>query len=133
MLQQQATAGFMRHVLAHPASEAQHAKAEKRLAAAEQEAASLTARVGDPDAVADKRGHLPAERRSRHLHSLSDWRHGTLRELLRALFVPDYEPPRKPRRKPDPRRGLQRRLREAERQAADLRKQLAAIDDSSKT
>jgi hypothetical protein len=53
--------------------------------------------------------------------------------LLRALFAPDYEPPRKPRRKPDPRRGLQRRLRGAERHAADLRKQLAAIDDSSKT
>ena len=229
MLQQQATAGFMRHVLAHPASEAQRAKAEARLAAAEQEAASLTARVDDPDAVADERGHLPAERRSWHLHSLFDWRHRTLRELaswrfnavlsmpapaeadicseceapanwhtyavslclyrgapepgsraetiarlmpgwwsrcvactpyqlehrwggpqmlpdfgadqwvemlpplLRALFAPDYEPPRKPRRKPDPRRDPQRRLREAERQAADLRKQLAAIDDSSKT
>jgi hypothetical protein len=53
--------------------------------------------------------------------------------LLRTLFAPDYEPPRKPRRKPDPRRALQRRLREAERQAADLRKQLAALDDSSKT
>lgn len=53
VLQQQATAGFIRHVLAHPASEAQRAKAEARLAAAEQEAASLMARVGDPDAVAD--------------------------------------------------------------------------------
>ncbi len=224
MLQQQATAGFMRHILANPASEAQGANAEKRLAAAEQEAASLAARVGDPDAVADNFGYLPAERRSWHLNSLFDWRHRTLRELadwrfnavlampapaetdmcseceapaewhtyavslclyrgvpepgsraetiarllpgwwercaactpyqlehqwggpdvlpdfgadqwaamlpllLRALFAPDCSPPRKPQAKPDPRRALQRRLRDAERQAADLRKQLAALD-----
>jgi hypothetical protein len=224
MFQQQATAGFMRHVLANPASGAQRATAEERLATAEQESASLAARVGDPDAVADKLGYLPAERRGWHRSSLFDWRHRTLRELkgwrfnavlampapakadmcseceapadwhtyavslclyrgapepgsqaetiarllpgwwercaactpyplehrwggrdvlpgfgadqwatmlpplLRALFAPDYSPPRKPRAKPDPRRTLQRRIREAERQAADLRKRLAALD-----
>src|SRR5258706_6354740 len=81
MLQQQATVGFMRHILGNPVGEAQRANAERRLTAAEQEATSLAARVGDPDAVADNFGYLPAERRSWHLNSLFDWRHRTLPAL----------------------------------------------------
>src|SRR6266567_4385916 len=58
MLQNQADAGFMRHVLAHPATAAQRAKAEEKLAKHEQEAARLAAQVGDPDEVPDRRGDL---------------------------------------------------------------------------
>ncbi len=67
LLRGEATAGFMRHVLAAPASDAQQAKAEEFLATSEQEAATLTEQVGDPDAVTDKHGDLPPARRERHL------------------------------------------------------------------
>jgi hypothetical protein len=81
MLSAQATAGFMRNVLAKPASEAQASKASKLLAAAEQEAATLTGQIGDPDAVTDERGDLPPARRERHLNDhMTFFRHPTLRE-----------------------------------------------------
>ena len=51
LLSAQADAGFMRHVLANPASDAQRDKATEFLAAAEQEIKALEAQVGDPDAV----------------------------------------------------------------------------------
>jgi hypothetical protein len=228
MLQEQANAGFMQHVLASHANGRQRAKAEELLAAAEQKAAALASSVGDPDAITDKYGNLPPECRSMNFTSLFDWRHRRLRALatsdrrgfqallampapdkasmcsecqapadwhtydislclyrgdpppgstaeriaraipgwwgrcsadttyrlchwwgmekdvlpdfdgdqwvamlpplLRVLFVADAPVTRKPRAKPDPRRALQRRLRKAEREAADLRKQLSALD-----
>jgi hypothetical protein len=81
MLQNQADAGFMRHVLARPANDAQRAAAERKLAACEQEAAPLAAKVGNPDDVADSDGYLPPERRDWHLPSLLAHRHGLLRAL----------------------------------------------------
>jgi hypothetical protein len=81
MLQNQANAGFMRHVLGHPASAAQRAKAEEKLAKYEQEAARLAAQVSDPDEVPDRHGDLPPDRRTWHLSSLTAFRHGLLREL----------------------------------------------------
>ncbi len=74
MLQNQANAGFMRHVLAHPATAAQRAKAEEKLAKHEQEAARLAAQVGEPDEVPDRRGDLPPDRRTWHLSSLITFR-----------------------------------------------------------
>lgn len=55
-LSAQATEGFMRRVLARPASTTQQARAQEFLAASEQEAAALAAQVGDPDAVTDEHG-----------------------------------------------------------------------------
>jgi hypothetical protein len=81
MLQNQADAGFMRHVLTHPATAAQRAKAEEKLAEHEQEADRLAAKVGDPDEVPDRRGDLPPDRRTWHLSSLMTFRHSLLREL----------------------------------------------------
>lgn len=60
MLQNQAEVGFMRHVLAHPASAAQRAEAEEKLAKHEQEAARLAAQVGDPDEVHGSSRRSPA-------------------------------------------------------------------------
>jgi hypothetical protein len=70
----------MRHVLTHPATAAQRAKAEK-LAKHEHGAARLDAPVGDPDEVADRHGDLPPDRRTWHLSSLMKFRHRLLREL----------------------------------------------------
>lgn len=81
MLQNQADAGFMRHVLARPATAAQRARAEEKLAKHEHEAARLAARVGDPDEVADRHGDLPPDRRTWHLSGLVTFRHRLLREL----------------------------------------------------
>lgn len=81
MLQNQADAEFMRHVLAHSASAAQRAKAEEKLAKHEQEAARLAAQVGDPDEVPDRPGDLPPDRRTWHLSSLMTFRHDLLRGL----------------------------------------------------
>lgn len=81
MLQNQADAGFMRHVLTHPATAAQRAKAEEKLAKHEQGAARLAAQVGDPDEVADRHGDLPPDRRTWHLSGLMTFRHVLLREL----------------------------------------------------
>jgi hypothetical protein len=80
LLSEQATAGFMRHVLAGPASDAQRGKAAEFLAAAEQEIMVLECQVGDHETVADRRGDLPAARRGYNLDShLSMFRHETLR------------------------------------------------------
>jgi hypothetical protein len=82
LLSAQATAGFMRHVLAKSASTAQQAKAQEFLAASEQATAALAAQVGDPDAVTDEHGDLPAARRKRHLSEhMTFFRHPLLREL----------------------------------------------------
>jgi hypothetical protein len=81
LLSAQATGGFMRHVLARPASAAKQDRAQELLAASEQEAAELAAQVGDPDAISDKDGDLPAERRERHLDEhMRFFRHPLLRE-----------------------------------------------------
>jgi hypothetical protein len=48
LLSAQATSGFMRHVLARPATAAQQDRAHELLAASEQEAAELAAQAGDP-------------------------------------------------------------------------------------
>ncbi len=81
LLSAQATTGFMRHVLAKPASAAQQAKAQEFLAASEQEAAALAAQTGGPDAVTDEHGGLPPARRERHLDEhMTFFRHRLLRE-----------------------------------------------------
>jgi hypothetical protein len=81
MLSAQATAGFMRNVLAKPASEAQASKASELLAAAEEEGATLGGQIGNPDAVTDERGDLPPARRERHLNEhMTFFRHPALRE-----------------------------------------------------
>jgi hypothetical protein len=80
LLSTQAHAGFMRRVLEHPASDAQRDKATEFLAVAEQEIKALQARVGDPDAIPDERGDLPADRRGYNLDShMSLFRHQALR------------------------------------------------------
>jgi hypothetical protein len=81
MMQNQADAGFMRHVLTHPATAAQRAKAEEKLAKHEHEAARLAAQVGDSDEVADRHVDLPPDRRTWHLSGLMTFRHRLLREL----------------------------------------------------
>jgi hypothetical protein len=81
LLSAQATAGFMRHVLARPASAAQQAKAQEFLAASEQEAAVLAVQIADPDAITDQHGDLPPVRRERHLDEhMTSFRHPLLRE-----------------------------------------------------
>jgi hypothetical protein len=71
----------MRHILARPASAAQQDRAQELLAATEQETAELEAQIGDPDAIPDKYGDLPAERRERHLDEhMTFFRHPLLRE-----------------------------------------------------
>jgi hypothetical protein len=81
MLQAEATAGFMRNVLAAPASPEQEAKAGELLAGSTAEAATLREQVGDPDVVTDDRGDLPPARRERHLHEhMAYFRHAMLRE-----------------------------------------------------
>lgn len=50
LLSAQADAGFMRHVLENPASDAQRDKAAEFLAVAGQEIKALEGQVGDPDA-----------------------------------------------------------------------------------
>lgn len=81
LLSEQATAGFMRHVLNAPLDSAQAAKAEELLSASERQAAALLEQIGDPDAVVDQRGDLPATRRERHLNEhMTYFRHRLLRE-----------------------------------------------------
>lgn len=81
LLSAQATAGFMRHVMAKPASAAQQVKAQELLAASEQEAAALAVQIGDPDAITDQHGDLPPTRRERHLDEhMTFFRHPLLRE-----------------------------------------------------
>ena len=80
LLSAQADAGFMRHVLANPASDAQRDKATEFLAAAGQEIKALGPQVGDPDAIPDKHGDLPAARRGYNLDShMRLFRHEALR------------------------------------------------------
>ncbi len=67
--------------LAHPATAAQRAKAEEKLAKHEREAARLGAQVGDRDEVADRHGDLPPDRPTWHLSGLMTFRHRLLREL----------------------------------------------------
>jgi hypothetical protein len=75
------SASFMRNVLRAAASAAQHDKAEELLAASENEAAELGEQFGNPDAVVDQRGDLPAVRRKRHLDEhMRYFRHTALRE-----------------------------------------------------
>jgi hypothetical protein len=81
LLSTQATMGFMRHVLAKPASAAQRSKAQEFLSASEQEAAALVVQVNDPDAITDEHGDLPPERRERHLDEhMMFFRHPLLRQ-----------------------------------------------------
>jgi hypothetical protein len=81
MLQADATAGFMRNVLAAPASPQQQATAAEMLARSTAEAAALREQVGDPDAVTDQRGDLPPARREQHLREhMTFFRHVMLRE-----------------------------------------------------
>jgi hypothetical protein len=80
LLSAQADAGFMRHVLENPASDAQRDKATEFLAVAGQEIKALDAEVGDPDAIPDKHGDLPAARRGYNLDShMRLFRHESLR------------------------------------------------------
>jgi hypothetical protein len=80
LLSTQAEAGFMRHVLDNPASDAQRDKATELLAAARQEIRALEVQVGDPDAIADEHGDLPAVRRVYNLDShMTLFRHVALR------------------------------------------------------
>lgn len=81
LLSAQATAGFMRHVMARPASAAQQARAQEFLAASEQEAAAMAVHVGNPDAITDQHGNLPPARRDCHLDEhMTFFRHPLLRE-----------------------------------------------------
>ena len=81
MLRAQADAGFMGHVLANPASDAQRDKVTQFLAIAEHEIKALEIQVGDPDAIPDEHGDLPATRRRYNLDShMRLFRH----EILRA-------------------------------------------------
>ena len=81
MLSAQATAGFMRNVLAKPAGEAQKSTAGELLMAAEQEAAALAGQIGDPDDVTDEHGDLPPSRREQNLSQhMTFFRHPMLRE-----------------------------------------------------
>ena len=67
-------------VLANPASDAQRDKATEFLAVAEQEIKALEAQVGDPDAIPDEHGDLPAARRGYNLDShMRLFRHEALR------------------------------------------------------
>jgi hypothetical protein len=80
LLSAQATSGFMRHVLARPATAAQRDRAQEFLAASEQEAVELAVLVGDPDAIPDKHGDMPGDRRERHLaEHMTFFRHPLLR------------------------------------------------------
>ena len=80
LLSAQADAGFMRHVLADPASDTQRDKATEFLAVAGQEIKALEVQVGDPDAIPDKYGDFPATRRGYNLDShMRLFRHDTLR------------------------------------------------------
>jgi hypothetical protein len=83
LLSTQATSGFMRHVLTRPATAAQRDRAQEFLAASEQETAELAALIGDPDAIPDKRGDLPGDRRKRHLDEhMTVFRHPLLRQWV---------------------------------------------------
>jgi hypothetical protein len=81
LLSAQADAGFMGHVLANPANGAQRDTATQFLALAEQEIKALETQVGDPDAIPDEHGDLPATRRGYNLDShMRLFRHELLRE-----------------------------------------------------
>lgn len=97
LLSEQATAGFMRHVLSAPLDSVQAAKAEELLNASQRQATVLLDQIGDPDAVMDQRGDLPSTRRERHLgdhmtffrHRLLDeWSSGQRRRFNQLLAVP---------------------------------------------
>jgi hypothetical protein len=80
LLSAQADAGFLRQVLADPASDAQRGKATEFLAAAGQEITALESQVGDPDSIPDEHGDLPAARREYNLDShMRLFRHEALR------------------------------------------------------
>ena len=80
LLSAQADAGFMCHVLTDPASDTQRDKAAEFLAAAGQEIEALESQVGDPDAIPDEHGDLPAARRGYNLDShVRLFRHPALR------------------------------------------------------
>lgn len=63
ILRAQADAGFMRHILANPGSEARRETAREFLARAQKEITSLESRAGDLETVSDPYGILPATRR----------------------------------------------------------------------
>ena len=80
LLSTQADAGFMRHLLGNPSSDAQRDKAAEFLAIAGQEIEALEAQVGDPDEIPDEHGDLPATRRGYNLDShMRLFRHEALR------------------------------------------------------
>jgi hypothetical protein len=96
-----ADAGFMRHVLENPASDAQRDKATEFLAVAEQEVKALKAQVGDPDAIPDEHGDLPAARRGYNLDShmrvfrheaLRAWSKGQRPRFRQLLAMPASQP-----------------------------------------
>lgn len=81
LLSEQATVGFMCHVLAAPTDAVQAAKAEELRSASAQKSAELLEQVGDPDNVVDHNGDLPSTRRERHLvEHMTFFRHPVLRE-----------------------------------------------------
>jgi hypothetical protein len=101
LLSAQADAGFMRHVLENPASDAQRDKATEFLAVAGQEIKALDAEVGDPDAIPDKHGDLPAARRGYNLdshmrlfrhESLRTWSKGQRPRFRQLLAMPVPQP-----------------------------------------
>lgn len=101
LLRARATAGFMRHVLASPASDAQRGKAAELLAAAEEEAAALESQVGDPDMVTDEHGDLPPARREYHRgehmrmfrhEALRAWSKGQRQRFRQLLAMPVPQP-----------------------------------------
>jgi hypothetical protein len=101
MLDAEATAGFMRHIISSPASDAQLAKARELLAASEREAAALRDQVGDPDAVTDEHGDLPPARRERNLvdhvwlfrhRALREWSTGQRPRFRQLLAMPPPRP-----------------------------------------
>jgi len=101
LLSAQADAGFMRHVLANPASDAQRGKATEFLAIAEREIKALEVQVGDPDAIPDEHGDLPAARRGYNLDShmrlfrreaLRAWSKGQRPRFRELLTIPVLQP-----------------------------------------
>jgi hypothetical protein len=80
LLQARSDAAFFGQVLKAPASAAQQADAERRLAESQAAAAVMRDRLGDPEQVVDQAGYLPAQRREVNLRwHMEHWRHPTLR------------------------------------------------------
>ena len=101
LLQAEATAGFMGIVLDRPASAAQRDKAAQFQMASMEEAETLREQVGDPDAVVDEHGDLPATRRERNLSEhmlyfrhrlLREWSVGQRRRFNQLLAMPIPQP-----------------------------------------